>query len=564
MPVATIDPRRSCSVFIVMILTIAGCAREQTKPSSPVDKLGVVDFPISCTPAVQSDFNHAVALLHHMTYTQAGDAFQAIAAKDPKCAMAQWGIAMTLFTPLWPTRPSADELQRGWQSAQRALALKPPTLREQLFIQAIADFFQDPASSDYWLRIARWETAMQKVHDAFPRDHEASAFFALALLAAARPGPGLQENSQKAVNLLLEVYKENSSHPGAMHYIIHANDMPGREHDNLDIVRRYADIAPDNPHALHMPTHIYVRLGDWDGVIAGNLRAADAALRYPVGAHGELVWDEFAHAIEYLVYAYLQQTADEKAAEQIARLMATTNIQPSAKTAFHLASTRARYALERHAWKEAAMLVPREPATIEWDRFPWPEAVTWFARGYGAVRMGDVEESRRAIARLQELESRADKSGEAAFARQIQMLRFELSGWTAHADHDDDTAVSLLRQAIDIEGNNPKPPVTPAATLPAAEILGDLLLELNRPSEALAAYQQSLQRFAARFNSTLGMIEAKAAVGDHTGAEQSYCELLRISAHGTPDARRDASQEFLSNSSQFTKDAKRACVAKAR
>lgn len=534
-----------CTVVLSSCIVLVGCTGIRSRSSSAAAQLGVVDFPISCKASLQPDFNHAVALLHHMTYPQARESFRTIAEKDPGCAMAQWGIAMTLFQPLWPTRPSAADLQLGWQSAQNALALKPPTLREQLFVRSAVDFFQDPDSGDYWLRIRRWEAALKNLHDAFPQDPDASAFFALALLATAQQGPTPREQTQQAVDLLLQVYRQNPNHPGAMHYIVHADDVPGRERENLDIVHRYEEIAPDNPHALHMPTHIYTRLGDWDDVIAGNLRAADAALRYPAGTHNEFVWDEFAHAIEYLVYAYLQETADEKAAAQIARLVSIPNLEPTAKTAFHLSSTRARYALERHAWAEAAALVPREPSTIDWDRFPWPEAVTWFARGYGAVRSGNVSEGEKSAARLQELETRAEKSGETSFAHQIQILRFELAAWIAHVHHDDMAAVALLRQAVDAETSNPKPPVTPAATLPAAEILGDLMLDLDRPNEARAAYKQSLEHFPRRFNSTLGLVRSKVASGDTSGAAESYCELLRISANGTRLQKADEWQRSI-------------------
>jgi tetratricopeptide (TPR) repeat protein len=489
-----------------------------------------VHFAVSCNPAVQEDFDHAVALLHHMTYPQARGAFQAIAVQDPGCAMAQWGIAMTLFQPLWPTRPSAADLQLGWDSVQKARALEPATARERDFIDAAAAFFREPASTDYWQRIGRWEAAMAGVHAAFPDDREASAFYALALLASARP-PTMQEHSRKAVELLEPILRDNPNHPGAMHYMIHANDVPGREHNDLDIVQGYEKVAPDNPHALHMPTHIYTRLGDWDGVIRGNLRAEAAALKYPAGDHGQYVTDEFPHAIEYLVYAYLQQGEDQKAAAQIKRLFATAHLEPTNKTAFHLASTRARYALERHAWAEAAALEPRTPAIVDWDRAPWPEAVTWFARGYGASRRGNDAEARRALGPLQELEGRATQSGEEIFARQIEILRLDLAGWAAHSIHDDDSAITTLQQAVELEGSTPKPAVTPAPTIPAAELLADLLVELKRPREALAAYQQSLKQFPKRFNSTLGAARSFAAVDDPAGAAKMYCELLRVAGH---------------------------------
>ena len=493
------------------------------------ERLVTVRFPVSCSSVVQADFERAVALLHHMTYPQAREAFQAIAGREPGCAMARWGIAMTLFQPLWPTRPSPEELRQGWEAVERAQALRA-TDRERAFIAAAAAFFRDPASTDYWGRIDRWEAAQASVHVRFPTDPEASAFYALALLASARPGPSTREHSRQAAALLRLILRDNPDHPGAMHYLVHADDVPGQESEDLGVVNRYEEAAPANPHALHMPTHIYTRLGDWDGVIRGNLRAADAALGYRVGPGGVFVWDEFPHAIEYLVYGYLQVGADDRAAAQIARLFSTPGLEPSAKTAFHLASIPARYALERLAWTEAAALTPRASSAVDWDQFAWPEAISWFARGYGGVRSRQGAGPREAAARLTELEARAGKAGEDIFARQIQILRLELDGWIVHAAGDDGAALSLLRQAAELEEHTPKPAVTPAPTIPAREIEGDLLMELGRPKEALAAYRESLRRFPRRFNGMLGAARALSKTGDSTGAAEQYCALLAIAA----------------------------------
>ena len=269
----------------VLLAPIANGAAEKMEPAEAHagHALGKVSFPVSCSPQAQLEFNHAVALLHHMTYPQAREAFAQVAKTDPDCAMAHWGIAMTLFQPLWPTRPGPDALQRGWDEVEKAKSLKPPTERERLFVAAAEAFFLDPASKDYWLRIRRWEEAMERVYQAFPDDPEAEVFYALAHLATAPSNTISREHSDRAAEILLRVYKQNPDHPGAMHYLVHANDVPGRERESLEITRKYEAVAPDNPHALHMPTHIYTRLGDWDGVIRGNLRAADAALKYPAG-----------------------------------------------------------------------------------------------------------------------------------------------------------------------------------------------------------------------------------------------------------------------------------------
>lgn len=476
--------------------------------------MAAVNFPVSCSRQAQTEFNRAVTLLHHMTYPQARIAFQHVAAVDPKCAMAQWGFAMTLFQPLWPTRPGPAALQAGWQAVEKAKALQPATERERLFIAATEAFFLDPTSSDYWLRIRRWEQAMQKVYEKFPDDSEAAVFYALAHLATTPPDKITRTNADRAAEILLSVYRKNPNHPGAMHYLVHANDVPGRERELLEITRKYERVAPHNPHAIHMPTHIYTRLGDWNGVIRGNLRAARAALDYPAGEHGEFVWDEFCHAIEYLVYAYLQKHDYAAAAAQLQRLRTKPRLEPSFKTAFHLMSTQARYALERRAWNEAVQIVPRQPTNLNWDRFTWPEAIARFARGLGAAHLGRINEAKAECERLNELEVATNKMGEELFSRNIHMLRLELNSWIAEVEGHEEVSVVLMRVAAGLEESTPKHAVTPGPTLPAAELLGDLMMDQKKFTEALAAYQRSLRLYPKRFNSLLGASRAAHAIGN--------------------------------------------------
>ena len=278
--------------LIVGVITIrpisSAAGAEKAKGEEESGNLGKVEFPISCGQ-VQTEFNRAVAWLHHMTYPQARSAFEEAAKLDPQCAMAHWGIAMTLFQPLWPTRPRPEDLRRGWEEVQKAKELGPQTERERLFVAASEAFFDEPASSDYWLRIRRWEKAMEKVHAAYPNDREAAVFYALALLATAPADAVSRGHADKAAGILADVLKQNPQHPGAMHYLVHANDMPGREHEQFDVICGYATIAPRNAHALHMPTHIFTRLGDWERVIRGNLLAAEAALEQGVGKDGKFV-----------------------------------------------------------------------------------------------------------------------------------------------------------------------------------------------------------------------------------------------------------------------------------
>jgi len=524
--------RSGRAVLAALTFAALAPAAPAQAPRAPGERLGAVHFPVSCSPPAQAAFDRAVALLHHMTYPRARSAFEQVSALDARCAMARWGVAMTLFQPLWPTRPTPADIRLGREELRRAGTLGPVRRRERLFLDAAAAFF-DPDSAEYAARIHAWQQGMERVHAAFPQDAEGSVWLALADLAIAPAAGVSREQSDRAAALLLDVLRRNPDHPGAMHYLIHADDVPGREHDSPAIIRRYQTIAPQNPHALHMPTHIYTRLGEWNAVVAGNLRAADAALEQPAGDSGQFVWDEFPHAIEYLVYADLQLGADDRALAQLRRLRSTERLQPTFKTAFHLASTAARYALERHEWREAMALPPRDPPSLAWDQFPWAEAVTWFSHGLGAARVGATDSARAASARLTALETAAARSGEALFARQIELLRLGVEGWLAQADRRPDSAAALLRRAAELEAGTPKPAVTPAPTIPALELLGDLLLEQRRPADALAAYRSALDAYPRRLNSLLGAARAARAAGDRDLAVTCYRQVLEQAGHGS-------------------------------
>jgi tetratricopeptide (TPR) repeat protein len=354
-----------------------------------------------------------------------------------------------------------------------------------------------------------------------------------------------RDHADQAAAILLRVYEQNPDHPGAMHYLVHANDVPGREHELLEITQKYESIAPNNPHALHMPTHIYTRLGDWPAVIRGNLKAAEAALQTPAGEHGELVWDEFPHAIEYLVYAYLQQGADDAAATQIKRLRETPQLEPTFKTAFHSDSTRARYALERHNWDEAVALVPREPATLDWNRFAWAEAIGWFARGLGAAHLRRTDEAKAAIQRLEQLEAAMRTANEELFARNIHVLRLEVSSWLAHSSGETDASLAQMREAAELESSTPKHAVTPAPTLPAYELLGDLFMDQKQPADALAAYRRSLELYPRRYNTLLGAARAALVLDEEKTARDYYQQLLDVASPTTTRSSINEAKEHL-------------------
>jgi tetratricopeptide (TPR) repeat protein len=495
--------------------------------------LGTVQFPVSCSPPARQQFEHALALLHHMTYALARKEFATLAEREPDCAMAHWGVAMTLFQPLWPTRPGPDDLERGAREVAAAQAAPKQSERERAFISAAAAFYDNAGPPQYWDRVRRWEAAMQKVHAARPGDDEATLLYALAHLAIAPPDERQKAYADRAVELLLPVYRRNPDHPGAMHYLVHATDVPGRERLLGEVVAKYESVAPHNAHALHMPTHIYTRVGDWPAVVRGNLRSAEAALAEPAGEDGQYVRAEFAHAIEYMVYACLQEGADAQADAQVRRLSDEPRVEPTFTTAFSRASTAARYALERRDWRAAAALPVRAPGTIAWDRFPWAEGVTWFARGVGAAHLHDLAGAQAAVDRLAQLEAAANTSGEEIFTRNLRVLRLAANAWLAQGRGDGAQARTLLTEAAELEAGTPKHPVTPGPTLPAYEQLGDLLSEQDRPAEALAAYEHSLQLYPRRFNTLQGLVRAARASGDNARADAAARELHDVAKNGT-------------------------------
>ena len=512
------------------------------------DDLGRVVFDPSCAPAVREEFERSLALLHHMTYPAAYAGFETVTELDQGCAMGYWGMAMSLFQPLWPTRPSNRDLEHGWDLIRLARAESGGGARENAFIRTGEAFFDPSGSPDYWTRIQRWADANAQLHERYPDEREAQALHALSILATASLHGDAERHHERAARLLGEILAEEPSHPGAVHYTIHANDFAGRADRSLEVVRSYGEIAPNNPHALHMPTHIFVRLGLWDEVIEWNIRSAEAALSQRAGPNGEYVWDEFPHAIEYLTYAYLQQADDDAAAEDIRRLRAVPNLQPTFKTAFHLASTAARYALERKAWEEAMTLAARPSDRLEWDQFPWPEAISVFARGLGAAHMGDLQTAERSSRRLSELAEAARRSGEAVFAAPIEIMRLKLRAWNEKERGNPDGALEWMHEAVELEARTPKHPVTPGALLPARELLGDLHLGLGEPAEALAAYRASDAEVPGRFNTILGLARASAALGDTAAAERFYERLLDVAPADSDRAGvREARDEIRGN-----------------
>ncbi len=448
-----------------------------------------VDFAISCGPDSQKAFKHAVWTLHSFWYPEALKEFTAVAEAEPGCAMAYWGIAMSHWYPLWYP-PSPASLQAGSEAVGKAMAAPTKTEREKDYIAAIAAFYRDSDKLDHRTRAVAYEKAMEQVYLRYPDDREAAVFYALALNATALPTDQTFANKRKAAQILNKIWKEEPDHPGVVHYLIHSDDSAQFAQAGLDAAICYAKIAPDVPHALHMPSHIFTRLGMWQQSIDSNRAANAAALVYvrktlgPEGFDGETV-----HTMDYLEYAYLQTAQDGPAKAVVDELVSfRQSAGANLPTAYAVAAIPVRFALERRDWQAAASL--SAPAVgFPLERFPWAEAMISFGRALGDARTGNITGAQAEIANLQSLKDKLSTAKDTYWANQVEVQRLGAAGILAHVQGDDQKAVELVRAAADLEATMDKHPATPSAVLPARELLADLLLEINQPGRGAGGVQ---------------------------------------------------------------------------
>ncbi len=444
--------------------------------------LGTVEFPVSCTAGAQESFTRGVALLHSFTYEESEEAFRDAAARDPRCAMAHWGLAMTEYHQLWEPYPGPEELQRGSAEIQKARELKRGTPREKDYVEALGVFYDGWKQRSHAARAMAYRDAMHGVQERNPKDQEAAIFYALALVATAAPEDKTYGNQRKAAAILEPVFAAYPGHPGVAHYLIHAYDNPVLAPQGVGAARAYSKIAPGLPHALHMPSHIFIRLGLWEDSISSNIAAVAAAQKH--GDQGE----EF-HALDYLTYAYLQLGRNAEAEKIKEHLPAPSNVKPSFafKINYATAAIRARCALEQQHWAEAETL--------------------------GAAHTGNLQAARREREAVRRLSGELKDKGDAYWAEQVAIQGEEAGGWVAFAEHRTYDALRLLRMAADQEDAAEKHPVTPGTVRPARELLGDLLMEMHQPKEALVAYQKVLAVAPGRRNAVGGAAEAARMAG---------------------------------------------------
>ncbi len=467
-------------ILLTLLFIFPSLSAQQTHSHGAPEKLGKVSFPVSCAPAVQEHFNRGVALLHSFAYAAAENTFQLVAEQDPGCAMAHWGMAMSYFHQLWQPSIAPATISIAQNEIQRAQQIGAGSEREKEFINALGLIYQDAATVPYRTRALSYERAMSDVASENRKDVEAQVFYALALLANADPFDKTHAKQKQAADLLEPLDRSYPQHPGIPHYLIHAYDNAELAPKGLAAARAYSQIAPSAPHALHMPSHIFTRLGLWQDSITSNLAATQAARQQ--GDTGEEL-----HAMDYLVYAYLQSGSDNEAAQVIQQLKNMPGLNSGDfKVSYATTAMPVRYAVERSQWPDAAAIVPPTGAP------PHVVAVAVWARGLGLARTGRASEARTEIDRLRQIEEQLHTSGNAYWAIQVGILKREVMAWSAQAEKKPDEAAALLRASADQEDAVEKLPVTPGPIVPAREQLGDLLLKQNHPGLAFKEFQTAL------------------------------------------------------------------------
>ena len=533
-------------IAAILLVLVASRSLAQEHQHATGEKLGAVHFATSCNGAAQNDVDRAVALLHSFQFSRAIDNFNAALRQDITCTIAYWGIALSDWgNPFAPGIIDKRLLQLGRESAERGERLGAKTERERAYLAAVSNLYKDFASTPQPARWLAYRNAMGDVAAKYPKDEEAQIFYALALAVAADPGDKTYADQLKAGAMLEKLFEEEPTHPGLAHYIIHAYDVPLLAGRALDAARRYSGIAPDAPHALHMPSHTFTRLGYWQASIDSNVAAAAAARRQGQTA-------EELHASDYETYAYLQSGQDEAAGRILGSLpeMASRfdpkavlmGAGPPSAGYFALAAIPARYALERRDWQQAEQLALRETP------FPFTDAITWFARGLGAARLGHTAAANEASTALKLIQERLLRANEPYWARQVEIQTLAVAAWSALATGAKEQALRQMESAAEMEDRTEKSAITPGPLLPARELMGEMLLVMNEPARALGEFEATLRKEPRRFNSLYGAAHAAQLSGSRDTSRKYFRELMQVCAHSDKPARselKDAEQSIL-------------------
>src|SRR5688572_9078909 len=488
-----------------------------------VTGLGKVDFPTSCSPAVQEQLQGAVAMLHSFYYSAAKRAFEEIAAQDNGCVVAAWGFAsIVMNNPLAGAGASPKDAEAAQGAIEKGRAMAAKTQRERDYLEAVAAYYENFSSRSERERQLSRAKAYEALAAKYPDDDEAQIFYAVYLAGTQLQSDQTYAAWLKAAGILEVQFKKHPTHPGAAHYLIHSDDAPPIAHKGLAAARRYAEIAPDAPHALHMPSHIFTRVGEWEDSAATNLRSAASALKAKEP-------DQAAHALDYAAYAYLQLARDSEARKMTDEVLAYQGFNTNIFTGSYAAAAMpARYAVERADWRAAARLEPRP------DKFVFTMAMTHFARALGAARSGDPTSAQKDVERVAALGEQLKEAKNAYWAGEVEVMRLAAVAWVAHAQRNTDAALENMRRAADLEDKSEKHIVTPARLLPARELLGDMLLELKRPADALKEYEASQVREPNRLRGYYGAGLAASQAGNQAKARQHFGKLVELAGKGEP------------------------------
>ena len=525
------------ALLVAAAIASAGSGASEVHEHSP--QLGKLAFESSCTRPAHTLLEQGLAWLHSFEYAEAERSFSKAAAADPRCAIAYWGIAKSLYHPLW-AEPSSAELDQGRSALARAAAAGAASQRERDYIGALQAFYRDSDKLDHKTRVLAYSAAMGDLHRRYPGDREATVFYALSLVAAGLLDSDPEFTREKEAGAILNaVLKQEPDHPGVAHYLIHSFDYPPLAHIALPAAERYASIAPDSAHAQHMPSHIFTRLGLWERAIKSDLKAEAAARAYARSKQMPDSWDERLHAMDYLAYAYLQTGQDAAADRVFSDLKAIRRVDPAnLKVAYSATAIPARILLERRAWRAAAAL--ELPANVRalapLKDFQWAQAHVHFARAIGAARSGKAKQAGEEVGKLAAIEQAiVVPAGTYDWKTQVSIGRQVAEAWAAHAEGNDEEAVGIMRAAADLDDATEKHPVTPGAILPAREQLGELLLVVGKPADALAAYEASLTRAPRRLAGLYGAAKAARLAGDPARAARYFADLAEVtkSSEGT-------------------------------
>lgn len=518
---------RLLSLMLMLLLLVTRVVAHEGTPDA--EKLGHVHFATSCSAEAQTHFDRAVALLHSFWFAEATKAFNTVLETDSSCTMGYWGLAMSLLGNPLASPPPPQALQEGAAILRQAKPVGVRTEREAAYLAAIGQFYKDVETADHRTRALAYEQAMERLADQYPNDSEAAVFYALALNITAQPSDKTYANQLKAAAILEKVLAQQPQHPGVAHYLIHSYDYPPIAEKGLPAARSYASIAPAAPHALHMPSHIFTRLGLWQESITTNRASAQVANNELSAATGKATGSYNAlHAMDYMMYGHLQLAQDQEAKKLRDTLLAIGAVDvEQLGAAFAFAAVPARYALERRQWEEASTLT-LHPKDFNWARFPQAESVLVFARGIGAARTGKAAAAQQEVARLQALRDALVAAGQSYWAEQAEIQRQVVQAWATYAAGKPEDALKLMRQAVAREDATEKHPVTPGPILPARELLGDLLLTMRQPAQSLQAFEASHRVEPNRFQGWYGAARAAALAGEQEKARAFYGKLVAL------------------------------------